>query len=112
MNRKRAIVVGALAVVAFFMLFDVRFRFEFSMPHQDSQPDPAREALYDECFAERDRDIHATAFGTIDNPDVQKLYISNNRDKARAACRAQFPERRVPVDEPFRFNLLDLQFRF
>lgn len=112
MNWKRTISICGLALVAVFVLFDVRLNFEFSLPHQERQPDPAQEALYEACYAERDRDIHATAFGTIDNPDVQKLYITNNRAKARSACRAQFPERLVTVDEPFRFNLVDLRFRF
>ena len=112
MNWKRAAWIGLPALVAIYVLLDVRFDFEFALPRRESRPDPAQEALYEACYAERDRDIHATAFGTIDNPDVQKLYISNNRDKARAACREQFPERLVTVDEPFRFNLVDLRFRF
>jgi hypothetical protein len=52
------------------------------------------------------------AFGTIDNPDVQKLFIINNRKQAAVECRLQFPEQLTVVKEPFRFNILDLQFRY
>ena len=112
MKRKLAVFCGILALAAFLVLFELRLDLEFSLPGQSTVADPAQEARYEECFAERDREIHAAAFGTIDNPDVQKLYISNHRDEARAMCRERFPERLVTVEEPFRFNLVDLRFRF
>lgn len=112
MNWKKAAWIGVLALIAINVLFEVHFDVEFAWPGQVREPDPEQEARYEDCFAERDRQIHATAFGTIDNPDVQKLYISNNRDEARAACREQFPEKWITVERPFRFNLVDLRLRF
>lgn len=112
MNRKKAIWIGLAALVAVFALFDVRFNFEFSLPAESSQPDAAQEGRFDACYAERDKEIHDVAFGTIDNPDVQKLYILNNRAEATKYCRQQYPEQQTTVEEPFRFNLVDLTFRF
>jgi hypothetical protein len=76
------------------------------------QLDAKQEERYETCFAQRDKEIHDVAFATIDNPDVQKLYISNNRDLAVAECRAQFPKHWTVVDAPSRFKLIDLRFRF
>lgn len=112
MKWKKAVWIGILALAAFNMLFEVRFDFEFSLAGQSRELDPEQEARYEACFAERDKEIHATAFGTIDNPDVQKLYISNHRDEAAEECREQFPEQWITVDEPFRFSLIDLHYRF
>lgn len=102
--------IGMLAVL--FVLFEVRLDLQFSLPGESQHLDLEQEARYAACYADHDKEIHDVAFGTIDNPDVQKLYISNNRDKAASECRLQFPERWVAVDEPFRFKLLDLQFRY
>ena len=99
-------------LVAVFALFDVRFDFRFSLPTERTQPDATQEARFDACYAERDKEIHDVAFGTIDNPDVQKLYILNNRAEAAKDCRLQFPEHMITVHKPFHFNLIDLRFRF
>ena len=104
--------MGFAALVALFFLFEVRLDFEFSMPGEYRRLDEQQEARFKACYADRDREIHDAAFGTIDNPDVQKLYIRNNREKAAAECRRLFPEQWVTVDKPFRFNLIDLQFRY
>ena len=112
MNRKKAVWVGLAALAGVFALFDVRFNFEFSLPATSNQPDPAQEARFDACYADRDKEIHDVAFGTIDNPDVQKLFIINNRKQAAVECRLQFPEQLTVVKKPFRFNILDLQFRY
>lgn len=111
MNRNVAAWTGIVAFAVFLLLFEIRPEFEFSLPAQKRLPDPDQEERYAACFEERDREIHETAFGTIDNPDVQKLYISNTRDEAAAECREKFPQRWITVDEPFRFNLIDLRFR-
>ena len=112
MNRKKTIWIVVATLVAVFTLFDVRFDFRFSLPTERSQPDATQEARFDACYAERDKAIHDTAFGTIDNPDVQKLFIINNRKQAATECRLLFPEQLTAVEEPFRFNILDLQFRY
>jgi len=112
MNRSTAIWIGLATLVAVFALFEVRFNPEFSLPAERNQPDAAQEARFDACYAERDKEIHDVAFGTIDNPDVQKLYISNNRADAVRDCRQQYPLQLTTVEEPFRFNLIDLRFRY
>ena len=112
MNWKKAVWIGVAAVIALLVLFEIHFRVEFSLPGESSQLDAGQEARYAACYAERDNEIHDAAFGTIDNPDVQKLYISNNRERAATECRQRFPQQWVTVVEPFRFNLLDLRRRF
>lgn len=112
MSRKQAIWIGVAILTVCFVLFEISFDFQFSLPVEARQLDAQQEARYDACFSERDKEIHRVAFGTIDNPDVQKLYISNNRDLAAKECRALFPEQWKVIDEPLRFNLIDLRFRF
>ncbi len=112
MNWKKAVWIGIVAFVGLFVLFDVRINFEFSLAGESSQLDAQQESRYTACFATRDMEIHDVAFGTIDNPDVQKLYILNNRKRAATECRQRFPEQWITVEEPFRFNLVDLNFRF
>lgn len=112
MSWKLVLWMGVAALLALVALFEVSFDFRFSLPGERSQADPAQDARYAACYAERDREIHAHAFGSIDNPDVQKLYISNNRDIASVECRQQFPQQWIVVEEPLRFNLIDLRFRY
>ena len=112
MNWKKAVWISIGTLVVLFALFEVRVNFQFSLAGEKSELDAGQEARYAACYAERDREIHDVAFGTIDNPDVQKLYISSNRELAATECRLLFPERWTSVDEPFRFNLLDLKRRF
>ena len=112
MNRKKAVWIGIAALVVLFVLFDVRINFEFSLAGEGSQLDAEQESRYAACYATRDKEIHDVAFGTIDNPDVQKLYILNHRDEAASGCRERFPEQWITVEEPFRFNVLDLRFRY
>ena len=112
MHWKTALWIGIGTLVGVLLLFEIRFDLQFSLPGESRQADVEQEARYAACYADRDREIHDVAFGTVDNPDVQKLYISNNRDQAMSECRLQFPERWMTVDEPFRFKLVDLRFRF
>ena len=95
-----------------FALFDVDFAFDIALPAETSIPEPTDQKAYARCYQERDVDIHATAFGTIDNPDVQKEFISSNRERAARECRELHPEVKVIVHEPARFNLVDLEPRF
>lgn len=62
--------------------------------------DPEVEAQYRSCYEEKDEEIHATAFGTIDNPDVQKEFITSNRARAAAECRDLYPAAVTRVEEP------------
>ena len=98
------------ASIVFLMLFDVEF--EFALPREIVTLDSEQEARYATCYAARDEEIHKFAFGTIDNPDVQKLFITNNRELAAKECRAQFPEESVVVEKPFHFVITGIGFRF
>jgi hypothetical protein len=109
--RTAAATLAGLAVLTL-ALFQVDFRFELSMPRNVEIPDPAVEALYDECYADRDHEIHAAAFGSIDNPEVQKEFINSGRVKAARECRELHPQALITVEEPLRFNLVDLKPRF
>ena len=112
MNWNKAIWIASGVLIALFALFDVRVNLQLSLPGEKSELDAGQEARYAVCYAGRDEEIHKIAFRTIDNPDVQKLYISNNRDRAARECRLLFPEQWVTVEVPFHFNLVDLRRRF
>lgn len=105
------LVAAGLSLAATLSFFEVRFEPVFRLPRDVERPDPAQERRYEACFEERDAGIHERAFQTIDNPDVQREYINARRERARAACREQFPQRMATVREPFRFNLVDLEPR-
>ena len=100
------------AVIAINVFFKVTVSFEWTWPDSVNTTDDGQEALFEQCYADRDEEIHRTAFGTIDNPDVQKEFITNSRTRARSDCRREFPEKTTEVETPFRFNLIDLAPRF
>jgi hypothetical protein len=112
MNRKAMFRTAIALLAVFFALFDVSLNPRFSAGGEKRELDPTREAAYSACYAARDKEIHREAFGTIDNPDVQKLFIINNRAEAAADCRREFPEVWRTVDAPFEFNVIDLRFRY
>ena len=68
------LIAGALTIVFF------KVTFEFGMvPEKYTEiPDPAVEKRYKGCYQAKDDNIHATAFGMIDNPDVQKEFITSS----------------------------------
>lgn len=101
-----------MVIALILLLFDVSVAPRWQLPGEVRLPDAEQEARYSACFDEADQRIHETAFGTIDNPDVQREFIATQRDKARAACRRQFPERFTTQSLPFEFNLVDLEFRY
>jgi hypothetical protein len=84
-----ALIIALIAVAL--VLFVVALNFRFSLPDETERDDAAQESRYRACYEERDAEIHRTAFDTIDNPDVQKEFISSNRAQAATACRAEFP---------------------
>lgn len=102
----------AVPIGLFLLLFEVSVNPEFALPTDVNVPDPAQEQLYEYCFAVADADIHEQAFGTIDNPDVQREFISMHREDAHASCRQRFPEQLVPLHRGLRVNLIDLRYRF
>lgn len=112
MTKRRIIVAIAVFLAGLFLLFDVDFVMDIAGPAESQIADPEVEARYQACYAARDEEIHTTAFGTIDNPDVQKEFITSNRARAAAECRALHPESIITVIEPPRFNLVDLTPRF
>ena len=100
----------AFAVVLVF--YDVEFLFDVAMPSEVEMPDPVAESDFAECYREKDEQLHTTAFATIDNPDVQREFISANQARAREECRVLHPSALITVEEPMRFNLIDLAPRF
>ena len=87
------------------ILVGVLFEFDIAPSTMTEIVDPAVEANFEACYQEKDDEIHATAFGTIDNPDVQKEFIIANRARAAAECRTQYPESLISVEEPGRFSV-------
>ena len=114
MKRKALLIAAAsiVVVVVFVVLFEVNVDPEFALARTVDIIDEEQEARYAACVADRDAVIHAETFSTIDNPDVQREVLATRKDQAKRDCRAAFPARTVTVEEPFRFNLIDLSFRF
>lgn len=109
---RRLLFLAALLAVVVVLFWEVSFNPVLRLPAEVEKPDPAREALFTACLEARDREIHRRAFATIDNPDVQREYITAHRETAREDCRRKFPVRMTTVREPLRFNLIDLEPRF
>ncbi|MBJ90636.1 MAG: hypothetical protein CMO98_12355 [Woeseia sp.] len=102
------LIAGALTIVFF------KVTFEFGMvPEKYTEiPDPAVEKRYKGCYQAKDDNIHTTAFGMIDNPDVQKEFITSSRAEAQSLCRATYPERLISIKIPEKRNLIDFEPRF
>ncbi len=111
MHRK-TIGLFATVVAALVVLFDVTFVMDFGGSTNIDRPDPAIEAQYLACFQQRDEVMHDIAFGTIDNPDVQREYISANRARIARVCRNLHPQQFIEVQENTEFNLIDVYARF
>ena len=111
-NARRFIIVTLSAVALLAALFDIRFAYDVSTGSTREIPDPDVEAAFSRCFAAADEALHERAFATIDNPDVQREFITSERAAARRDCRAQFPAKMIVVEEPSRFRLFELSPRF
>jgi hypothetical protein len=112
MNIGKAIWLLLLAGIITILLFEVNFVLDWGGSVVREFPDPSVESEYKRCYQEADKRIHDTAFGTIDNPDVQKEFISSNEARAAAECRALYPEVMIRTEESADFNLVDLKPRF
>ena len=112
MNGKKIIATILLTVLLTVLLVAVLFEIDIPPSTPAEIADPAVEAQYQACYQAKDDEIHATAFGTIDNPDVQKEFITTNRARAAAECRALHPEALIAVDQSPRFRLISLAPRF
>lgn len=112
MRAKKTLGIFAIAIALTFIIYDVQLDPDFSLPGEFEQTDAAQEALYMQCYALRDEQIHDTAFTTIDNPDVQKEFINTSRARAASECRDAYPQQLVTVRQPFRLNLIELHARY
>ena len=112
LKNKKALLLVATPVLLLFSLFDVSFNPEFALPQESDRPNAEQELRYQACYEELDAEIHRTAFGTIDNPDVQKEFITNNRARATAECRSKYPRMTESISTPLRFNVIYLGPRF
>jgi len=108
----RAIGILLLAGALVPVFYHVELVLDVALPGEADVADPAVEAAYEACYATKDHELHATAFGTIDNPDVQREFINSHRAAARAECRKAHPASTVRVATPARFNLVDLEPRY
>lgn len=111
-HARMAIGTIILLVALVIILYDVKLNFVFSLPGEVEQIDLAEEALYTRCYKRRDEEIHDTAFGTIDNPDVQKEFINASRAGAASECRDKYPQQWVTVQQEFHLNIIDLRARY
>jgi hypothetical protein len=103
--------VGALFAVVV-VLFDIDLNPQFAMSSETEQMDQEQEASFNACVDEKDRLVHAETFAGVDNPDVQREMLMARKEQLVRECRVEFPETRVTVITPFRFNLLDVKFRY
>jgi len=110
MTKSAVLILAAVALLLIF--FDVDFRPELAMPRDVEVSDPEQEGRYRACVDERDRAIHAETFDRIDNPDVQREVLATRKDRAKRECREMFPARTITVRQEFRFNLLDMRYRY
>lgn len=112
LNLKKTAIIFVLGAMAVVVLFDINWVFDFGGTTSYKAPDPAIEELYENCYAAKDDAMHRLAFGTIDNPDVQREFISANRAAIAAECRAEFPQQLISVETDSAINLLDVEPRF
>jgi len=82
------------------------------MPRNVEIPDANQEYRFEGCVDQMDRLIHSKTFGNIDNPDVQREILITEKERAIRECRVLFPEKRVTINEPFHFNVIDMKYRF
>jgi hypothetical protein len=112
LSGRTAISLVIIFAIIVLTLYEVSFDVRFEFARQEQRPDPAVEAEYARCFEQKDKDMHSVAFGTIDNPDVQKEFIIANREIIRRECRQRFSEKLITVTLSSCFNLVDLRARF
>ena len=112
MNKSRIIIASVVAVVAVFGLYNVEIVFDQSVSNGSEITDPAVERAFEECYEKKDDEIHTVAFGTIDNPDVQKEFITSNRARARAECRERHPAVMIRREASTSNNFIDLTPRY
>jgi hypothetical protein len=111
-NKSRIIIASVVAVVAVFGLYNVEIVFDQSVSNGSEITDPAVERAFEECYEKKDDEIHTVAFGAIDNPDVQKEFITSNRARARAECRERHPVVMIRREASTSNNFIDFTPRY
>jgi hypothetical protein len=111
-RKKESVLSVAVALAIALILFDIDINPELEMSQEIQQLDVAQEARFNACVEEKDDLVHAEVFADVDNPDVQREMLMTRKEQLVRTCRDEFPETRVIVIEPFRFNLLDIKFRY
>jgi len=111
-NLKEFIVPIVFGVLLIFIVFEVDLGQDVGGSDTTEVPDPVIEARYEECYAVRDDAMHRQAFSTIDNPDVQREFISANRALIAAECRAQFPQEMIVLEDDDSTTLIRFRPRF
>ena len=112
MRRNRIIVALLIGVVLVPLMFEVEFDPHFSLSRTVTGADAAQETRYQQCVSRQTDQATREALDTADNPDVQSLMIRIRQNEAATECRNRHPERRIQVEEPLSFNLVDLRWRF
>jgi len=80
--------VGALICI---VLLKISHDIKSSPGTETGALDSEQEKRFQACVAERDREIHRRVFSTIDNPDVQREYLSTQKEIAIGECRLKYP---------------------
>jgi hypothetical protein len=111
-RKKESVLSVAVAFAIALILFDIDINPELARSREIQQLDAAQETRFNACVEEKDNLVHAEVFGDVDNPDVQREMLMTRKEQLVRMCRDEFPEIRVTVREPFRFNLLDVEFRY
>lgn len=112
MRTKTFVWLIVVSIALLFFLYEVKPDFVFSLPGESEQVDATQEALYAQCYALRDKQLHDTAFATIDNPDVQKEFINTSRARATYECREKFPQRLVTVRQSLVVKIFAIKPRY
>lgn len=110
--KKEIVLPVAALLVVVVALFDIDVNLTLTMSRDTQQLDTEQEARFDTCVDENDRLVHAETFGNVDNPDVQREMLMTGKEQIVRDCRQKYPDIQVTVREPFRFNLVDVKFRY
>ncbi len=109
---KKFIATTAVCLFLIVVLFEISWVQNGADGSAHEIPDPSVETRYENCYAMRDDLMHREAFGTIDNPDVQREFISANRAVIAAECRAEFPQKMIAVEHEDPATSIEFKPRF
>ena len=112
MNFKKSIILVLATIILFNLLYKINFFWNLTSVSIINIPEPEIEENYIKCYQEADASIHVDAFNSIDNPDVQREYISSMRKEAQKKCRSDFPEEVVTLEVPRERKFFNIKARF